>query len=167
MTKVAFFSFWQVKYVNKEEFEPPTMINSSQDASSEGDRLRLRIEKKPKVKKNKQSVRKILKSANMAADEVDGYEDDEEKRGLIYRSDESDDLKMAIQPTYHDDDEKHRRQKSERKDGKKKSKLQKMAKDIQTTTPVKPEGSEQSESENEGPAQTGYEQNPFSMSPPN
>ena len=96
MTKVAFFSFWQVKFVNKEEFEPPTMINSSQDASSEGDRVRLRIEKKPKVKKNKQSVRKILKSANMAADEVDGYEDDEEKRGLVYRSDESDDLKMGI-----------------------------------------------------------------------
>ena len=96
----------------------------------------------------------------MDADEVDGYEDDEEKRGLVYRSDESDDLKRAIDPTYGEDKQVPKRQKSERKESKKKSKLNKMA-DMPNITPEKPEGSEQSQSENEGQAEEGYKHNPF------
>ena len=112
------------------------------------------------MKKNKQSARKFLKSANLGADEVDGYGDDEEKRGLVYRSDESDDLKRAIDPTYGEEKQVPKRQKSERKESKKKSKLNKMA-DMPNITPEKPEGSEQSESENEVQAEEGYQQNPF------
>jgi len=100
----------------------------------------------------------------MGADEVDGYEDDEEKRGLVYRSDESDDLKQAIEPPYAEEKQVPKRQKSERKENKKKSKLNKMATDMQNITPEKPEGSERSESENEVQevqAEEGYQQNPF------
>ena len=96
MTKVAVFSFWQIKGLNRDDYEAHALMNSSHEASSERSHISLRVEKNPKLKKNKQSVRKILKSANMGADEIDGYEDDEEKRGLVYRSDESDDLKRAI-----------------------------------------------------------------------
>ena len=97
--------------------------------------------------------------AAMAADEVDGYEDDEEKRGLVYRSDESDDLKRAIEAPYGEEKQVAKRQKSERKESKKKSK-NKMA-DMPNITPEKPEGSERSESENEGQAEEGYQANPF------
>ena len=66
----------------------------------------------------------------MGADEMDGYEDDEEKRGLVYRSDESDDLKRAIQQPYDEAHQAPKRQKSERKESKKKTKLNKMATDM-------------------------------------
>ena len=160
LTKVTVFSFWQVKCVDRDEKDDKADITSFQ-ASSERSHISLRVEKKPKLKKNKQSARKFLKSTNMGADEVDGYEDDEEKRGLVYRSDESEDLKRAIEPPYGEEKQVAKRQKSERKESKKKSKLNKMAADMQNITPEKPEGSERSESENEVQAEEGYQQNPF------
>ena len=41
-----------------------------------------------------------------------------------------------------------------------------MAKDFPTTTPEKPEGSECTESEQEGAQDGGYNENPFKLSPP-
>ena len=68
-----------------------------------------------KTKKNK-PPKKILKTANLGADEVDGYEDDEEKRGLMYRSDDSNDKRRHRTPN---EGSQGKRTKSDRKDIKK------------------------------------------------
>ena len=65
----------------------------------------------------------------MGADEIDGYEDDEERQGLMYRSDESDNAKRRGK-TPNDGNRIPKRSKSDRKEMKKKHKLHQMAENM-------------------------------------
>ena len=108
------FSTWSIKvgdWYNNEAHE-----YSFSEASFTKSNISLENERKMgKHTKNKPS-KKILKTANLGADEIDGYEDDEEKRGLMYRSDDSSDKRRKKTPNKGS---LPKRTKSERKELKK------------------------------------------------
>ena len=80
--------------------------------------------------RNKRSVRKILKANTMGGGgETNGYEDDEENRGLMYRSDESEEIKHQRNRELYEGNQK--RSKPEHGENKKKTKTPfKMAKEM-------------------------------------
>ena len=80
----------------------------------------------------------------MGAGETNGYEDDEENRGLMYRSDESEEIKHQRKRDLYEGNQNMKRNKLEHTGTKNKTKLSKMAKEMQHATQ---EGSVQEESE--------------------